>query len=138
MRAQRIVLGWALLGLAAFVLLPWYFPQNLTLWQSLPGVFGGADTASGLVQALRTTSPGCGSARPGCCWRWRPGALPAGPAQGRLLLVGAGVGLAGLLAAASASAPRAGPSSSWRPGSARCPAGSSASGWAARWCCCRC
>ncbi len=50
-KAQRIVLGWALLGLAAFVLLPWYFPQNLTLWAALPGVFGSADTASGLVQA---------------------------------------------------------------------------------------
>ncbi|MBN8491269.1 MAG: hypothetical protein J0M00_07570 [Burkholderiales bacterium] len=35
-RAQRIVLGWALGGLAAFVLLPWYFPQNLTLPMLLP------------------------------------------------------------------------------------------------------
>ena len=30
LRAQRIVLAWVLLGLAAFALLPWYFPQNLT------------------------------------------------------------------------------------------------------------
>ena len=98
-RAQRIVLGWALLGLAAFVLLPWYFPQNLTLWKSLPGVFGGAETASGLVQALRHGKP----------WLWIGAAglllallalrAPAGPAQGRLLLVGAGAGLFGLLAA---------------------------------------
>ena len=50
--ATVAVLGWALLGLAAFVLLPWYFPQNLSLLRSLPGVFGGAETASGLTQAL--------------------------------------------------------------------------------------
>ena len=98
-RARRIVLGWALLGLAAFALLPWYFPQNLTLWKSLPGVFGGSDTASGLVQAAVHHRP----------WLWVGAAglllallglrAPAGPAQGRLLLAGAGLGLSGLLAA---------------------------------------
>ncbi|MDP3084823.1 MAG: iron ABC transporter permease, partial [Rubrivivax sp.] len=56
-RAQRVVLGWLLLGLAAFALLPWYFPQQLTLAAALPGVFGGADTASGLVQALQHGKP---------------------------------------------------------------------------------
>ncbi|MFY9514574.1 MAG: iron ABC transporter permease, partial [Rubrivivax sp.] len=45
--------GWLLLGAAAFVLLPWYLPQNLTLWQSLAAVFGSGEGGSGLVQALQ-------------------------------------------------------------------------------------
>jgi iron(III) transport system permease protein len=62
-------------------------------------VFGGAETASGLVQALRHGRP----------WLWIGAAglllallalrAPAGPVQGRLLLAGAGAGLLGLLAA---------------------------------------
>ena len=98
-RAQRIVLGWALGGLAAFVLLPWYFPQNLTLWKSLPGVFGGADTASGLVQALRHGKPWLWIGAAGLLLALAAARLPAGRAQGRLLLAGAGLGLLGLLAA---------------------------------------
>src|SRR5512137_2755280 len=95
-RAQRIVLGWALAGLAAFALLPWYFPQNLSLWKSLPGVFGGSETASGLVHALAHGRPWLwvGLAALGLCGAaWR---LPAGRAQGLVLLGGAGLGLAGL------------------------------------------
>jgi len=97
-RTQRVLLGWVALGIAAFVLLPWYFPQNLSLWQSLPGVFGGADTASGLVQAWRHGKP----------WLWFGGAAlavlalaasrPAGHGQGRLLAAAAGAGLLALLA----------------------------------------
>jgi len=97
-KSRRIVLGWVLLGLAAFVLLPWYFPQNLTLWTSLPGVFGSADTASGLVQALAHGKPWlwCGAAGLAVALAaWR---LPSGPAQGRVLVLGAGGGLAALLA----------------------------------------
>ncbi len=99
LRAQRIVLGWALLGLAAFVLLPWYFPQNLSLWQSLPGVFGGADTAGGLVQALRHGKPWLWIGAAGLLLALAAARLPAGRAQGRLLLAGAGGGLIGLLVA---------------------------------------
>jgi iron(III) transport system permease protein len=98
-RARRALLGWLLLGMAAFILLPWYFPQNLSLWASLPGVFGGSETASGMVQAARHGKPwlwlgalGLGLALIG----WR---LPAGRTQGRWLVMGAGIGLAGLLAA---------------------------------------
>ena len=96
---RRIVSGWALLGLAAFVLLPWYFPQNLTLWQSLPGVFGGVDTASGLVQALRHHKPWLWIGAAGLLLALAAARVPAGMAQGRLLLAGAGLGLLGLLAA---------------------------------------
>ena len=96
---RRIVLGWALLGLAAFVLLPWYFPQNLTLWKSLPGVFGSADTASGLVQALRHGKPWLWIGAAGLLLALVAARLPAGPAQGRLLAASAGAGLLGLLGA---------------------------------------
>jgi iron(III) transport system permease protein len=96
---RRLVLGWALLGLAAFVLLPWYFPQNQTLWKSLPGVFGGAETASGLVQALRHHKPWLWTGAAGLVLALAAARLATGRAQGRLLLAGAGAGLLGLLGA---------------------------------------
>jgi len=97
-RTRRVVWSWWLLGAAAFAVLPWYFPQNLSLWQSLPGSFGGAETASALVQALHHGKP----------WLWWAGASfaglavaaawPAGRAQGRLLCAAAGIGLFALIA----------------------------------------
>jgi iron(III) transport system permease protein len=80
------------------VLLPWYYPQNLTLLKSLPGVFGGPDTASGVLQALQHHKPWLwvgllGLALAGGGW-----ALPAGRAQGWLLVGGGALGLGGLLA----------------------------------------
>ena len=38
----------------AYVLLPWYFPQDMPLLKALPGIFGGAETASGLVPVSYT------------------------------------------------------------------------------------
>ena len=97
-RAHQAIGGWLLFGVAAFVLLPWYFPADKTLLQSMAGVFGVADSASGVVQAARFGKP----------WLWlAPAALliafigwclPAGRAQGRALALGAGIGLVGLLA----------------------------------------
>jgi iron(III) transport system permease protein len=95
---RRIMLGWSLLGLAAYALLPWYFPQNLTLWASLPGVFGSAETASGLVQAAQHGKPWLWSGLAGlllAAVAWR---LPANRTQGWTLVAGAGGGLLGLLA----------------------------------------
>ncbi len=92
-----MLLGWWLLGAAAFALLPWYFPQNLSLLATLPGIFGGSETASGLVQAALHGKP----------WLWVTVAAftlvavallrPAGRAQGGWLLAGSLVGLVGLL-----------------------------------------
>ncbi len=89
--------GWLLFGLAAFALLPWYFPADKTLLQSLAGVWSVADSASGAVQVARFGKP----------WLWLvPAALlialigwrlPAGRAQGRWLALGGGLGVAGLL-----------------------------------------
>ncbi len=97
-RARRIVAGWLLLGLAAFVLLPWYLPQNLSLWQSLAGVFGSAESAAGLVQAAVHQKPWLWVAPLAlliCAAGWL---LPAGRAQGWVWLIGAGAGLSGLMA----------------------------------------
>lgn len=98
-RARRAVFAWAGSGLVAWALLPWYFPQDLTLWQALAGVFAGPDTASALVQALRHGKP----------WLWSGGAalllalvgawLPSGRAQGRVLVTAAVAGLVGVLGA---------------------------------------
>jgi len=96
-RSRRIMLAWILVGLAAYALLPWYFPQNLSVWKSLPGVFGGAETASGVMQATAHQRPWLWSGLAGLAmalWAWQ---LPAGVVQGRWLTAGAVVGLLGLL-----------------------------------------
>ena len=91
---------WLLLGMLAWVALPWYLPQNLGLWASLAGVWGGSETASGVWQVLRHSRPwlaldALGLAAAAVAW-----CLPAGPRQGRWLVAGAGTALAGLLASA--------------------------------------
>ena len=97
-RTRHTVLAWLLLGTAAYALLPWYFQQDIGLLRALPGIFGGSDTASGLVQALRH----------GKVWLWL-GVLglliagvgwvqPASRVQGWLLLGGGALGAVGLLA----------------------------------------
>ena len=96
-RVQAAIAGWLLLGAASFVLLPWYLPADKTVLQSLPGVFGAADTASGAVQAAMHGKPWLWVALLGlviAAVAWR---LPPGRAQGRGLSAGAGIGLAGLL-----------------------------------------
>ena len=100
-RARNTVLVWLALGLLGFVGLPWYLPQNLGVWQSLPGVWGGAgfgaDTASGLWQVLQHHRPWLAWALPGLLAAAIASALPAGRMQGRCLVAGAGLALAGLL-----------------------------------------
>ncbi len=101
-RFRRALASWLALGAAAFCLLPWYFPQELTLLQAVAGAFDGHDTASGLVQAARHGRPWLWSAPLGLALGvvgWR---APAGRRQGALLLGGALLGLSGVLGAAFA------------------------------------
>jgi iron(III) transport system permease protein len=96
-RAQRVLLGWLVLGLAAFALLPWYFPQNISLLKSLPGIFGGVETASGLVHALQHGRPWLWVGLAGlalCAVGWR---MPAGSGQGWALVAGGTLGLLGVV-----------------------------------------
>ena len=97
LRTRHTVLAWLLLGLMAYTLVPWYFQQDLGLLRALPQVFGGPDTASGLVQALSHGKPwlwlgllGLALAGAGC-------ALPPTRRQGGLLLGGGALGVLGLL-----------------------------------------
>ena len=98
-RAQRSLLAWLLLGAVAYAVLPWYYPQSLSLLGSLPGVFGGIETASGLVQALRHGKPWLWIGLIGLVLCALAASLPASRRQGGLLIAGAGIGLAGLLGA---------------------------------------
>ena len=84
----------------AWVALPWYLPQNLGLWASLAGVWGGAETASGAWQVLRHSRAWLALDAPGLAAAAVAWCLPAGSRQGRWLVVGAGMALAGLLASA--------------------------------------
>ena len=96
-RAQNALRGWLALGVAAFALLPWYFLSEKTVLDSMPGVFGPVDTASGLVQMLRHGKPWLASGLIGLLLAGVGCALPAGRAQGRWLVVGGGLGAIGLL-----------------------------------------
>ncbi|MBK6863183.1 MAG: iron ABC transporter permease [Ideonella sp.] len=96
-RARRAIVGWWLLGALACVLLPWYLSADKTLLQSLPGVLGGADTASAVVQALAHGKSWLWSVIVGLALCAVGVALPGGRRQGAWLIAGAGLGLAGLL-----------------------------------------
>jgi iron(III) transport system permease protein len=95
-RTQRAIYAWVLLGFAAYVVMPWYFLQGSSLWTALPRLFADKTTANGLTQATLH----------GRVWLWSGVAgllvagfgalLPAGRTQGRILIVGALVGLLGL------------------------------------------
>lgn len=97
-RTRRIVGGWLLLGLLAYAALPWYYLQDTGLLAALPGVLGGPDTASGLVQALQHGRPWLGLGLAGLGLAGLGWLLPASRRQGWLLVAGGGLGLAGLLA----------------------------------------
>ncbi|HET7527207.1 MAG TPA: iron ABC transporter permease [Burkholderiaceae bacterium] len=96
----RAPLVWWLLGLAAFVLLPWYLPQDLSPWRALSGVFSARESGAGLTQALHY----------GRSWLWLAALalLAAGVAlslplqrrtQGRLLAGATAIGLGSVLVA---------------------------------------
>lgn len=98
LRLQRALQGWVVLGLLGFALLPWYFLQQMALLEALPGIWAGAETASGWVQAAQHGRPWLWSALAGlllCAVAvWLPGMARR---QGGLLLAGSLLGLTGLL-----------------------------------------
>ena len=98
-RDGRSVATWLAVAGVSFVLLPWYFAADRSLAQALADVWGGADSASGIVQAARHARP----------WLW---IVPIGLAvaalgtrarartrQGALLVAGASIALAGIVGA---------------------------------------
>lgn len=95
-RTQRAIYAWVLIGLAAYLALPWYYLQSGSLLRALPRLFAEPVTANGLTHA----------AMHGRSWLWTGmlglliagfGALlPAGRRQGGVLIAGAVIGLLGL------------------------------------------
>jgi iron(III) transport system permease protein len=96
-RSQRALKAWAVVGLVAFALLPWYYLQDQSLWRALPGVFGGEETAAGLTQLWQHgrlwLALGVAGLLVAAAAAWQT----PGRSQGTWLLAGAGLGLAGLL-----------------------------------------
>ena len=90
---QRAIRAWAMLGLAACALLPWYFPQDLRLVAALRGVWGPEPTAAALVQVGEHGRTWLGGGVGALMLALAAGFMPAGRAQGRVLLVAAALGL---------------------------------------------
>ena len=95
--ARRVLAAWVWLGLAAYVLLPWYLPQDQGLWRAWMGIFAGADTASGLVQAAVHGRPWLWSGVLGLALAGIGCLMTGARRQGTWLFAGAALGLAGLL-----------------------------------------
>lgn len=96
-RLRRAIALWVALGLAAFVLLPWYFLQSGGLGGALAGVWGGPSTASGWTQAWSHHRVWLASGLAGLLLAGTALLSPHARWQGLLLCSGAALGLAGLL-----------------------------------------
>ena len=84
-RALRL---WLAAGGLAYVILPWYAIQD-TAWYTVMGqIFGGAETASGMVQILAHGRIWLAVGLAGLCIAAIGLAIPPGKSQGRWLLAG--------------------------------------------------
>jgi iron(III) transport system permease protein len=92
------LLGWTVLGLLAYLLLPWYALQDGNGLAAVGQGFAGGDTANGLMQAATQGRPWLGLGLAGLAITLAATALEPGRAQGRLLLLGGLVGAVGLAA----------------------------------------
>ncbi len=88
---------WLIIGLLAYLVLPWYAIQDTAWYSVLPQIFGGTETANGLLQALLYGRvwlvlglTGLGVAAVGLL-------VPPGRSQGSWLLAGGLLGFVGLL-----------------------------------------
>ena len=95
-RSQRWIWAWIALGLAAYLLLPWYAIQDATWYEAVPQVFGQAEGANGLMQAATQGRGWLFVGLAGLLMCAAGAWLPAGRSQGRWLLAGGAVGAIGL------------------------------------------
>ncbi|MFS2102175.1 ABC transporter permease [Variovorax sp. Varisp85] len=95
-RSQRWIWAWVALGLAAYLLLPWYAIQDATWYEAVPQVFGQAEGANGLMQAATQGRGWLFVGLAGLLMCAVGAWLPAGRSQGRWLLAGGAVGAIGL------------------------------------------
>ena len=93
---NRAAAVWLAVGLAGYLLFPWYAIQDTAWYYVLPEILGGAETANGLVQALVNGRVWLLLGVLGLAIVAAGLMLPAGRRQGRWLLAGGLVGLLGL------------------------------------------
>ena len=89
---------WVGMGLLAYIALPWYAIQDSAWYSVLPQIFGGAETANGLVQALVHGRKWLLLGLMGLVMASVGLGLPPGKLQGRWFLAGGLVGSLGLAA----------------------------------------
>ncbi len=89
---------WLLIGLLAYLVLPWYAIQDTTWYSVLPQILGGPETANGVVQALIHGRQWLLLGLLGLLIAATGLGLSAGKAQGNWFLVGGLTGFVGLLA----------------------------------------
>ncbi len=95
--SSTAIRAWVMVGLLAYVALPWYAQQDSAWYLVLPQVTGGPDTANGLVQALLHGRKWLLLGLAGLLLAMAGLSQPAGHAQGRWLLAGGLLGSLGLL-----------------------------------------
>ncbi|MBB1072813.1 iron ABC transporter permease [Rhodoferax sp. 4810] len=89
---------WIILGLLAYLLLPWYAIQDTAWYSVLPQIFGGPETANGLLQTFVHGRVWLGFGLAGLGLTAVGLMVPAGKPQSTWLLAGGVLGFVGLLA----------------------------------------
>jgi len=88
---------WLVTGLLAYGLLPWYAIQDTAWYSVLPQIFGGPETANGLLQTLVHGRVWLGLGLLGLALAAVGLLVPPGKTQGLWLLAGGALGFFGLL-----------------------------------------
>ncbi len=95
---NRAIRLWLMVGMLAYVALPWYAIQDTAWYSVLPQILGGPETASGIVQALVHHRKWLLLGLIGMVIASAGLSMPAGKAQSNWFLWGGLLGFAGLLA----------------------------------------
>ncbi len=95
--ANHALWAWLLIGLVAYVVLPWYAIQDANGLTKVGEVFSDEQAGNGLVQALQYGRSWLLAGVVGLVVAGFGAAMPAGKKQGLLLIVGGGLGLLALL-----------------------------------------
>lgn len=97
---NRAIVVWLVLGLLAFLALPWYAIQDSNGLLQIPHVFSSADAGNGLMQAAVHGKPWLWLGIVGLLLAGAGALMPATRNQGAVLIAGGAFGLLGLLGSA--------------------------------------
>ena len=89
---------WLVIGLLAYMGLPWYAIQDTAWYSVLPQIFGGPETANGIVQALVHGRKWLLVGMMGLVLAAVGLGMPAGKQQGGVFIAGGALGAVGLVA----------------------------------------